>query len=567
MADLNMPGIAQLGSNLSSSLDLKAETCRRARRNGFPKLVSLINSTSSTLRKVHELTQQSPDVFTEVCINDIDSLGATCRVLYEGILFLLVHREENHEDGKEIGRMKQERVESDFSSLMNKDFSGFKIWEWLGPRLEICQQELRQVKLELTLRFLLGSIAKYQLSTAIRSPGDWEKERSMRLFAENIAKKRVAHHKSSVTVAPSPIQVKAVIPDKNESADVGKDIKSEVSNALPDTAKTTPQEKEDDTSSFSDVTSYLNTRSQNWFQRLFTRNSRDEWFYEDIEAYTLNISHGHKQFAKMPLEEEEVLSTLRKLTKKRFWNKRPGLMEQYASLERTIRQDVDEVISFAKQRSSREMTLVAMEARKRDSSAGVNTGVYYTSEISITLFFKLGQSYAPIYIVYPNGEKWSVPYTSCETVKMIKDLIPKLGRIPINMHSAIVSGSYMISTDNKMSVTPETWDSIRRPGMILRLIGLGCPPVGTRMVPPPPGFNPSHPPPPPPGFPKRTTMADVYQEMNDLLKLSRPWTPGKETMKHAGLGNLLRLWTNAIDPSTRDYDDLSEWSCSSDSDS
>jgi hypothetical protein len=163
MADLNISGIAQLGSNLSSSVDLQAETCRKARRNGFPKLVSLINSTSSTLQKVHELSQQSPDVFTQVCVNDINGLASTCRVLYEGILFLLVNRDENQEDGKEVGRMKQDQVESLLSSLMHKNFSGDKTWEWLDPRLEICQQELKQVKFELTLRFLLGSIAKFQL--------------------------------------------------------------------------------------------------------------------------------------------------------------------------------------------------------------------------------------------------------------------------------------------------------------------------------------------------------------------------------------------------------------------
>jgi hypothetical protein len=316
--------------------------------------------------------------------------------------------------------------------------------------------------------------------------------------------------------------------------------------------------------SFSDVTSYLNTRSQNWFQRLFSLNSRDEWCYEDIEAYTLHIRNGDKHVAKLPLEEREIVPTLRKLTKKRFWNKRPSLMEQYASLDRTVRQDVDEAISTAKRKSSREMILVAMAARKTDSSSVVDTGVYYTSEMSITLFFKLGPSYAPIYIFDTNGEKWAVPYTSCETVKMMRDLIPKLGRVPINMSPTIPGGHYTIFTDNKMSVTPETWDSIRRPGMTLRLSTLPFPPY----LPPPRGIPPWKYCPPPMGRrPTTATMEVVYREMNGLLKLSRPWTPDKETMKHAGLGNLLRLWTNAIDPGARDYGDLSELGYASGTDS
>lgn len=163
MADLNILDIAQLGANLSSSLDLQAETCRKSRTKGIPKLLSLVNSTSSTLRKFHELSHQAPDAFTEVCINDINGLATKCRVLYEGILVLLVNRDEQHDENKEIGRMNNEQVESLLSSLTNKSFSNYKIWEWLDPRLKICQQELQQVKYELMMRVLLGSIAQFQL--------------------------------------------------------------------------------------------------------------------------------------------------------------------------------------------------------------------------------------------------------------------------------------------------------------------------------------------------------------------------------------------------------------------
>lgn len=206
--------------------------------------------------------------------------------------------------------------------------------------------------------------------------------------------------------------------ERDKSANDEKEVNPEVRNVSPATAKPIPPEKGDASSILSDTTSSVDTPSRNWFQRLFSRNSHDQWKYEDIEAYTLYIRNGNKQVTKLPLEEEEILPTLRKLTTKRFWNKHPGLMEQYASLDHVIRQDVDEAISTVKRRRSREMTLVAMSARKADLTVGINNGVCYTSEMSITLFFTLGCSYAPIYIIDTNNEKWAVPYTSCETVQV-----------------------------------------------------------------------------------------------------------------------------------------------------
>ncbi|KAM0231299.1 hypothetical protein ACHAPO_008683 [Fusarium lateritium] len=594
MADPDILCIAQLGIKLSGALDLHAETCRQARTNGIPKLVYLINSTSATLLKVHELSQQARDAFTEVCLNDINGLAATCRILYEGILVLLVNGEKRNDEDKGIGTMTQDQVETLISSLAAKTYATYKVWDWLEPRLEVCQQELRHVKFELVLRFLLGSIAQFQLSSTIRSPGDWNYERSMRASAENIAKPRVAYHKkymkkreswtkkdvpsppskisieekrsvvtdsSSVTIAPSSVQVKDVM---DKSANAEKDAKPEVT-VSPATVQPIPQEKEDVSSILSATTSSsLNTPAPNWFRRLFSRICHDQWKNEDIEAYTLHIRNGNKHVGKLPVDEEEILAALRKLTAKRFWNKRPSLMEQFALFDQAIRQNIDEAIATIKWKESRDMTLVAMSATEIDSSTGINKGVVYTSEVSITLFFMLGSSYAPIYIIDANNKKWDVPYTSCQTLKMIRDLIPTLGAHGIYKPPGIMNCNYTISTDNR-TITPENWESFRRPGMVL---GLHVHPnhVGSYPSPMWPAGGCVHPPRITP-MPKRPTMADAYQDVNVLLKLSDRWMPDEATMKYVGLGNLLRLWTNAIDAEAQDCDDSSDWSYSSGNDS
>jgi hypothetical protein len=153
---------------------------------------------------------------------------------------------------------------------------------------------------------------------------------------------------------------------------------------------------------------------------------------------------------------------------------------------------------------------------------------------------------------------------------MIKDSMPNLGAFfCCSKYQEFLSGQYDIYTDNNVNVTPETWDSVRRPGMTLRLRCLADPSSG--LGPPLPWPNVAR-----PVLPSFTTnqtshkgvvMKEIYQEMNDLLKLSRSWTPDKATMKDPGLGYFLRLWTNAIDPEAEDRSDeqssLFDWSESS----
>jgi hypothetical protein len=146
--------------------------------------------------------------------------------------------------------------------------------------------------------------------------------------------------------------------------------------------------------------------------------------WEDLEAYMVQMRYGNKLVVKLPLEEEQIRSALRNLTTKRFWKRRPGLMDQYTSLDRTVREEVDKAISTAKQKSSREMTLVALSTRKTDTPTQIGNGVSQTPELAVTLFFRLGVSLAPIRIIdLHHNRTWTLPYTSCQTVKVSHHLL------------------------------------------------------------------------------------------------------------------------------------------------
>jgi len=138
----------------------------------------------------------------------------------------------------------------------------------------------------------------------------------------------------------------------------------------------------------------------------------------------------------------------------------------------------------------------------------------------------------------------------------MKDSLLSITRFSPYYH-IIVNGSYKLYTGKTM-ITENNWNSLRRPGMTLK-ININQPPP----IPPLPRG-----PMPVPNFvvpkPPKVTK-EIYQEVSKLLKLSRSWTPDAESLKGSGIGHLLHLWTNAIDPNDGDDSDDSSvrsWSSS-----
>jgi hypothetical protein len=165
MADHSLDAVAQLGTSLASKLNLHSEGCRKSRQR-LPKLVSLVNSTASTIRQIHDLVQQNDKVFTEACVKDINLFAAKCRAIYVGVLTLIAKKTQSVSGDKDIKAVSAEQIEELLACLANMSVWRTEAWNWLEPRFKICQQELKQVKFELVLRYLLGSIARLQMESA-----------------------------------------------------------------------------------------------------------------------------------------------------------------------------------------------------------------------------------------------------------------------------------------------------------------------------------------------------------------------------------------------------------------
>ncbi|EWZ80563.1 hypothetical protein FOCG_08112 [Fusarium oxysporum f. sp. radicis-lycopersici 26381] len=571
MADHTLDAVAQLGTSLASKLNLHSEGCHKSRQR-LPKLVSLVNSTASTIRQIHELVQQNDKIFTEACMKDINSLAAKCRAIYVGVLTLVAKKTQSVSGDKDAKTLSAEQVEELFACLANMSVWRTEAWNWLEPRLKICQQELKQVKFELVLRYLLGSIARLQMETMIRSPGAWENENSLRCFAENVAERRVMYYKSynrrraAWNKSPSPkasfddfrsvysasTTSTAVLPPRVSVVD-GDSFNEKVKTEIVATEKESSEAIVENTIR----NKQLDNSSRNWFQRLFSFSHKEDWKNEDIMAFVLDMSHANKLITRLELDDKELKANLSKLTSSRLWKSRPNLVEQYSALDQNVRQDVDNAIIVAKRKSTREMTLVAMMTKKSDSqkAADRSSGFHYAPDLNVTLYFKLGAEFEPIYLIDTQERRLELPYTSCATYKMMRDLMTQTNWAPGIAHH-IMAGRYDLCTQDGLAVMLGTWDSVRRPGMTLTL-KIWPPPVPPgpprpRMYPPPPvGYV-------PPAKKYREEMKEAYHEVVELLGLAEGWMPDQETVK-SGLGDLLRLWTNAIDPHTEDCSDCASF--------
>lgn len=162
----------------------------------------------------------------------------------------------------------------------------------------------------------------------------------------------------------------------------------------------------------------LLTATRDWIKRIVMPGSHHEWKDQDLEVWQIDLAaHFNsipiKTFKRLELDDKHVRSALSQATSKSRWRKRPGLLEQYDSLDQRVRQRIDDGIDAAKQSSARERTWIAMSTAspplKNRPEAVVQT------DASICLFFRLGDEVEPIHVVeLHTGKKLTFPYTSCK---------------------------------------------------------------------------------------------------------------------------------------------------------
>ncbi|KAF5980756.1 hypothetical protein FCOIX_4660 [Fusarium coicis] len=616
--------VAKLGLSLASSLQVHSEANRTARQR-LPKLINLINSTALTLIKVDEIIQE--DALTKLCLEDITRLSAACEKIYIGILIMLVRHTESFAGDKELNEMSREETGKYLQCIAQTGVLSYKSWKHLEVQLRYFRHWLTQIKFELMLRYLLGSIAQHQMRAQTRVPGSFETENTMRQLAEQMAFKRASHYKywskklakwaiiapplsssnSSITDANSTCSVSSTptiavdtkveeikpvetIPTaENESPELSKDTE-----ALADTtAETTNTPTQRDPQPTSRPGPNLLTAARDWIKRNLMPGSHDEWKDQDLEVWQIDLAaHFNsipiKTFKRLELDDKHVRSALSQATSKSRWKKRPGLLEQYDSLDQRVRQRIDDCIDATNQWSSRERTWIAMSISRPPLKN--RSGTVVDTDASICLFFRLGDVVEPIHVVeLHTGKRLTFPYASCKNLDSLRKRLSSLS-LGYPATAILKEGTYNFCAEDGTVILPEAWESLRCPGMTLNIQNFGTPipPVfgGQRPFPTPGVIRPNMARPPNvvtigrPSTGTSTsdsstsrsctslTMKEVHREMEEMFQISDSWSPDPDTMG-PGLGRLLGLWTNALDPHVNVTEDSgSDWSCSTgDSDS
>ncbi|KAF5695371.1 hypothetical protein FDENT_454 [Fusarium denticulatum] len=610
MAHNDIEPIAKLGLRLASSLQVHSEANRRARQR-LPQLINLINSTALTLTKVNDLIQENADALTKPCLEDISSLTALCEKIYIGILIILVRQTESVVGDKEINEIPREDTGKYLDCIAHTNVSRYESWEALELQLRYFRHRLTQAKFELMLRYLLGSIAQYQMRAHTRVAGSFETENTIRQLAGQVASQRASHYKywskkvaKWTIVAPSLPSSNVSVTEVNSvcsassTRTIEPDTKDEETKAVetmpvtqtpaPElskdtevsadtTAETSSNQTQIDQEPIKEHGSSLMTATKNWIKRIVMPGSHDEWKDQDLEVWQIDLgehfnSVPSKTFKRLEVDEKHVRSALSQATSKSRWRKRPGLLEQYDSLDQRVRQRIDEAIDAAKDSSFRERTWIAMSIANPSSKNKVEAAVH--AHASISLFFRLGDGVEPIYVIEPySGKRLTFPYEAYKNLALLHERVSGLN-LELSTRSTLKKGKYVFCTDDGTVILNETWDSLRRPGMTLKIQYLGAPtppamagflfgsprPVPPRMTRPPASTTTSD----DSSVYSRAspTMKQIHGEMEELLRLSDSWSPDPDTIG-TGLGRLLGLWTNALDPHVNVTEDSeSEWSCS-----
>lgn len=159
-------GIVAFGPQLGVTLQTHIEGAVEA-SDRLQEIAPEINSTAAVLSQLPSVMKKDCDaaapVFNIDGVRDIKQLSARCKRIY-GVNIILLNEAAEGSQNKKVKRQVSADGLDHLSLKLNK--LGFRrklAWPWLEPRIKRCQQELRQVKLDLFLHIQVANLAQFQI--------------------------------------------------------------------------------------------------------------------------------------------------------------------------------------------------------------------------------------------------------------------------------------------------------------------------------------------------------------------------------------------------------------------
>ncbi|KAK3986141.1 hypothetical protein QBC44DRAFT_333870 [Cladorrhinum sp. PSN332] len=181
---------SDLGLVLASALETLIQLTPGSKRYAEDILVE-INGTASGLCELWKLVaadsiaakeQGRPHAFTQAGLDEIRLLDVNCEKLYRTIISF------TQKAARKGFKTYQPPTVFDPASVLGPLTSLHTIdWDWLGPRVERCQEQLRWLKIMLLVDIQAGHLASLQLNTSKSRPtGSFDRELGLRVATEKL---------------------------------------------------------------------------------------------------------------------------------------------------------------------------------------------------------------------------------------------------------------------------------------------------------------------------------------------------------------------------------------------
>ncbi|KAF4464678.1 hypothetical protein FALBO_8476 [Fusarium albosuccineum] len=152
----------QLAVTLQTYVEAVAEANDRLREVAFD-----VNSTAAMLKQLQGLIEEDRNsdtpLFNVNGVRDVERLSKKCNKIYSGIVILLNKASEDGDKGQIKMETTADAIPDASIKAINLSFRRKMAWSWLEPRINRCQQELRQVKLDLLLQVQVITLAQFKI--------------------------------------------------------------------------------------------------------------------------------------------------------------------------------------------------------------------------------------------------------------------------------------------------------------------------------------------------------------------------------------------------------------------
>ncbi|KAF5011713.1 hypothetical protein FDECE_2173 [Fusarium decemcellulare] len=466
----------QLAVTLQTYVEAVAEANDRLREVAFD-----VNSTAAMLKQLQGLIEEDRDADTPLFnvngVRDVERLSKKCNKIYGGIVILLNKASEDGDKGQIKMETTADAIPDASIKAINLSFRRKMAWSWLEPRINRCQQELRQVKLDLLLQVQVITLAQFKikfvkiLSAYLRLPAEEESNDEKESYEDEAARSLPENdYQSSIQPDSRPSPNSNPMPVRRTVLVHNSD--GEYTDREPQDSTGTSNRDDERRAEISAAPSFTMQKFRfghnplNLIPWLFEAVHGSRKKEEALEAFLLEVPSDKAikpSLAQLDAGHRQLKAALTRLRPRRWPRRRSRMWEQYRALSAQVRHEIHLAVTLAKQWSPKSRTWVAVEVVEPSASS------HQDDDACVVLFFRVGEEIQPIHFWDARGRGYLIPYECFRTWEMMQKLVLEMFSEPPDMEDVRQSRFDILITSSQKRILPTTWTSLVSPGLSLRM--------------------------------------------------------------------------------------------------